>query len=88
MGDIINGVASEYEIPKAPTFYDTTEGFQNIKIVPLVHKIKVIENVHKDKFEAEVNELLANGYSIMSANCTYFQSACASPRYSAILITR
>jgi len=45
-------------------------------------KIKVIENINKDKFENEVNKLLENGYSIYSLSCN-----CTNNVYKAILVT-
>lgn len=51
-------------------------------------QIKVIENGDMNKFEAEVNELLRNGYSISSTSCGFINSEqydfCSS--YQAILI--
>ena len=89
MGDIINGVASEYEMPKQPMFYENGNWRTGV-VAPLTPQIKTVESSDKDKFGVEVNELLNNGYRIMTTNCGFANSEkydfCAL--YQAILIMR
>jgi hypothetical protein len=73
MSDIINGVASEYEMPKPPVYYyetaeRTSVPIKTSTIMPQVKQIKVVEYTHdfKRSFESEVNELLQSGYGILS----------------------
>ena len=73
MGDMINGVASEYEMPKQPMFYENGNWKTGV-IAPHTSQIKVIEQSDKDKFETEVNELLNNGYKILTTNCGFANS--------------
>jgi hypothetical protein len=89
MGDIINGVVSEYEMPKQPMFFED-ECWKTGVLKPVTPQIKVVEESDKDKFESRVNEMLNNGYRILSTNCGFANSEqydfCSS--YQAILIFR
>jgi hypothetical protein len=53
-----------------------------------MQQIKVIESADCDEFERDVNDLLSNGYRVLSSNCGFVNSEkydfCSS--YQAILI--